>query len=81
MYFLPARIFTGDLSHAVFQPFFVVLGIVLDHGRIVERGSHSQLLEADGVYAQMWQRQQARKDSAPGSPPASDDVGIRSALA
>lgn len=55
--------------------------LVLDHGRIVERGTHAQLLEADGVYAQMWQRQQARKDSPPGSPPASDDVDIRSALA
>ncbi|HEV2612440.1 MAG TPA: ABC transporter ATP-binding protein/permease [Noviherbaspirillum sp.] len=51
--------------------------LVLDHGRIIERGTHAQLLEADGVYAQMWQRQQARKDS----PPASDDVDIRSALA
>ena len=26
MYFLSARIFTGDLSHAVFQPSSVVLG-------------------------------------------------------
>jgi ATP-binding cassette subfamily B protein len=34
--------------------------IVLDHGRIVERGTHQVLLAADGLYAQMWQRQQAR---------------------
>jgi ATP-binding cassette subfamily B protein len=34
--------------------------IVLDHGRIVERGTHQSLLAADGLYAQMWQRQQAR---------------------
>jgi ATP-binding cassette, subfamily B, heavy metal transporter len=34
--------------------------IVLDHGRIVERGTHQALLAADGLYAQMWQRQQAR---------------------
>lgn len=33
--------------------------LVLDHGRIVERGTHPQLLAADGLYAQMWQRQQA----------------------
>ncbi|MBC8006940.1 MAG: ABC transporter ATP-binding protein/permease, partial [Prolixibacteraceae bacterium] len=36
--------------------------LVLDHGRIVERGTHTALLAADGAYAQMWQRQQARQD-------------------
>ncbi|WP_025916327.1 ABC transporter ATP-binding protein/permease [Herminiimonas sp. CN] len=36
--------------------------LVLDHGRIVERGTHADLLAADGAYAQMWQRQQARQD-------------------
>ena len=38
----------------------------MDHGRIVERGTHGQLLAADGAYAQMWARQQARPDEAPG---------------
>ncbi|MES2743719.1 MAG: ABC transporter ATP-binding protein/permease [Pseudomonadota bacterium] len=38
--------------------------LVLDHGRIVERGTHPVLLAADGLYAQMWQRQQARQDAA-----------------
>lgn len=33
--------------------------LVLDQGRIVERGTHMQLLAADGLYAQMWMRQQA----------------------
>ncbi|MGZ5781685.1 MAG: ABCB family ABC transporter ATP-binding protein/permease, partial [Burkholderiaceae bacterium] len=37
--------------------------LVLDHGRIIERGTHAQLLVAEGAYAQMWARQQARQDA------------------
>ncbi|MCY7308283.1 MAG: ABC transporter ATP-binding protein/permease [Rhodoferax sp.] len=33
--------------------------LVLDAGRIVERGTHAQLLEANGRYAQMWALQQS----------------------
>ncbi len=43
--------------------------LVLDHGRIVERGTHQSLLALNGLYAQMWQRQQARQDEALASPP------------
>lgn len=32
--------------------------IVLDHGKICERGTHRELLAKDGAYAAMWQRQQ-----------------------
>ncbi|HKC44893.1 MAG TPA: ABC transporter ATP-binding protein/permease [Burkholderiales bacterium] len=32
--------------------------LVMDHGRIVERGTHRALLDARGVYAQMWALQQ-----------------------
>ncbi|MEQ8746848.1 ABC transporter ATP-binding protein/permease [Pyruvatibacter sp.] len=32
--------------------------IVLDHGRIRERGTHADLLARNGAYAAMWQRQQ-----------------------
>lgn len=31
--------------------------IVMDKGRIIEQGSHHELLELDGVYAQLWQHQ------------------------
>ena len=40
--------------------------VVLDQGRVAERGSHAALLEADGRYAQMWRlQQQAAEDSDP----------------
>jgi ATP-binding cassette subfamily B protein len=48
--------------------------LVLDHGRIVERGTHVQLLKADGAYAQMWLRQQARQDVPVSSPLERDDI-------
>ncbi|MDR2614771.1 MAG: hypothetical protein LBC91_05575, partial [Candidatus Accumulibacter sp.] len=31
--------------------------IVIDHGRIVEEGSHRSLLERGGLYARLWARQ------------------------
>ena len=32
--------------------------LVMDHGQIVERGTHSELLSAKGRYAEMWQMQE-----------------------
>ncbi|NUS38193.1 MAG: ABC transporter ATP-binding protein/permease [Lysobacter sp.] len=38
--------------------------LVLDAGRIVERGSHAALLARDGQYAQMWRLQQQAQQAA-----------------
>jgi len=35
--------------------------VVLDDGRIAERGTHSQLLDSGGLYAELWQRQAAER--------------------
>ena len=32
--------------------------VVMDHGRIIEQGTHTKLLEQDGQYAQLWRAQQ-----------------------
>jgi len=37
--------------------------IVLDQGRISERGTHSQLLAANGLYASMWNRQREAQEA------------------
>jgi ATP-binding cassette, subfamily B, heavy metal transporter len=46
--------------------------LVMDHGRIVERGTHRALLAAGGAYAQMWALQQQEEGAAgeagPGHP-------------
>jgi ATP-binding cassette subfamily B protein len=43
--------------------------LVMDHGRIVERGTHRELLAAEGLYAQMWALQQEEESAAPGPAP------------
>ena len=40
--------------------------LVLDQGRIIERGSHRRLLAAQGAYAQMWRLQQQEAAEAAG---------------
>ena len=47
--------------------------IVLDHGAIVQRGRHEDLIETDGLYREMWEAQEAeaerlRREAASASP-------------
>ncbi|MCY1311989.1 lipid A export permease/ATP-binding protein MsbA [compost metagenome] len=44
--------------------------LVLDAGRIIESGSHRQLLSAGGSYAQMWMLQQQESETPVGQPDA-----------
>ena len=37
--------------------------LVLDAGRIAERGTHAELLRQAGLYAEMWERQQAEREA------------------
>lgn len=39
--------------------------LVLDNGRLAESGKHGELLRHDGLYAEMWQRQQAEEEPQP----------------
>ncbi|NYI24160.1 ATP-binding cassette subfamily B protein [Sphingobium francense] len=46
--------------------------IVMEKGRIVERGRHGDLVRADGLYAAMWARQGAERDDMPVEPGIED---------
>ncbi len=39
--------------------------VVLERGRVIERGSHTQLLAAEGHYAEMWRLQQEQAEKTP----------------
>ena len=48
--------------------------VVLEHGRVVEQGTHDQLLTRDGAYRRLWQHQleSASKNSGPADDPGLD---------
>ncbi len=51
--------------------------LVIDEGRIVEQGSHTELLTRGGLYAELYATQFGR---APASPPTGDGAAVRQAL-
>jgi ATP-binding cassette subfamily B protein len=50
--------------------------LVLEAGRIVERGRHDALLAQNGRYAEMWRRQQAERAEEPLALPARADAAM-----
>ena len=62
------RVFEGRTVFLVSHRISTVQGadqiLVLDGGRIVERGSHSELLAREGIYADLHRRQQLEEELA-----------------
>ncbi|WP_022683344.1 ABCB family ABC transporter ATP-binding protein/permease [Sphingobium bisphenolivorans] len=48
--------------------------IVLERGRIVERGRHADLVRADGLYAAMWARQATERSDMASEPVIDDHI-------
>jgi ATP-binding cassette subfamily B protein len=56
------------ITHRIFSLFEFDKIIVLDEGRIIEQGTHTDLLEANGYYAYLYrQQQQERAGMGPGT--------------
>ncbi len=66
------RIQEGRTTLVIAHRLSTVMGadqiLVMDAGRIVERGTHAELLARDGRYAQMWQLQQEEREAGPEEP-------------
>ena len=55
--------------------------LVLEDGRIVERGTHASLIEAGGLYAQLYRRQFAAVVPEPAAVAVEPDQGVRAGAA
>ena len=53
------------ITHRIFSLFEFDRIVVLDKGKIVEQGTHRQLLETNGLYAEMYARQQEQDETTP----------------
>jgi ATP-binding cassette subfamily B protein len=60
------RVMAGRTSIVIAHRLSTILAadliLVLDRGRIVERGAHNELLEAEGLYAHLYHTQFSQKD-------------------
>jgi ATP-binding cassette subfamily B protein len=52
------------ITHRIFALLNFDNILVLDEGRIVESGKHEDLIKNDGLYAEMWQRQQSEDQTS-----------------
>ena len=50
------------VSHRVSSAKFADQIIILDHGAIIQKGSHEELMDQDGYYRQLYQKQLSEKD-------------------
>jgi ATP-binding cassette subfamily B protein len=61
------RVSRGRTSLVIAHRLSTIVGadeiIVLDQGRIAERGTHSRLLALGGLYASMWNRQREAEEA------------------
>lgn len=57
------------ITHRIFSLLKFDFIVVMEDGRIIEKGSHQELLEMDGYYADLYRRQQATDDEIDEAPP------------